>query len=235
MRTDRPISFQNKAGFTLMELLVVIAIIAILIGLLLPAVQKVREMANKSSCYNNLKQLGLAVAQYAGDNNNILVPAVSYPFGTTTIKHSWVAYILPYIERKDVFDLYRFDLNWNASGNDVATRSKINTLQCPSTPEPDRRADGTSNNNSKAVMDYASPQFVSLNFIRFINNLPANPSAVWEGALYGSAFQGKESVSFKGRGINEIIDGTSSTLLIVEDAGRPSHFIKNFKAKVIFF
>jgi len=145
MRTDRPISFQNKAGFTLMELLVVIAIIAILIGLLMPAVQKAREAAARLMCQNTVKQLGLAVNNYASVNNDSIPLAVTYFNGDINIKHSWMTYILPYIEKKNVFDLYKFNLSWNDPGNDLAIRNKINTFLCPSTPDPERNAGGGGN------------------------------------------------------------------------------------------
>jgi prepilin-type N-terminal cleavage/methylation domain-containing protein len=126
--------FRRRSAFTLIELLVVIAIIGILIALLLPAVQKIRDAAARLQCTNNLKQIGLAAHNYESTNGYLPPGQADFAPGAGS-SASILALILPYMEQGNTYNLFNFNLDVNsAAANDLARKQEVKSYLCPSDP-----------------------------------------------------------------------------------------------------
>jgi prepilin-type N-terminal cleavage/methylation domain-containing protein len=208
-----------RRGFTLIELLVVIAIIAILIGLLLPAVQKVREAAARMQCSNNLKQVGLALHGYH-DANLVLPPGAANdmpPFGTATSNQwgsSWKVYILPYIEQGNIYNKWQFYGNSgyvNANNLSMTNQTTIKTYRCPSSPLPDFYTGA--NNGSGALLMFSSYTGVAGSTL----DTPQSAITCCNGA--GNIGSGGGVLFANGKvTIAGITDGTSNTIMVGEQS-----------------
>src|SRR5262249_6226310 len=209
----RLLKTRRRNGFTLIELLVVIAIIAVLIGLLLPAVQKVREAANRMKCANNLKQAGLALHQFHDANGGFPPGEVVGPFPRlgvmTTVAHGSWTFLLPYLEQQALFDRYRKDLDFFYPGNQPAVNQHLKVLQCPSAePERVHAFQIVTQTGTAACIDYAP--------IREVDRTLADLGLIDQVGDY----RGAMPPNFMRR-LTDITDGTSQTILVAEDAGRP--------------
>ncbi len=214
----------HRGGFTLIELLVVIAIIATLMGLLLPAVQKVREAANRTSCQNNMKQLGLALMGFQFTNQ--VFPASGWTTqgpGNPAGKYvGWRPLTLPFIEQENLQKLYDFNLDWWVGANLTAASYPVKTYMCASVPQ---RMDVLSAvakpaPNPRPALTFTTPIApTDYEAIQGIQPAPIN-------LLAGSSFyNAKNRFSVMSRNSRnrpaEIRDGTSTTIMLVECSARP--------------
>jgi prepilin-type N-terminal cleavage/methylation domain-containing protein len=213
----------RRAAFTLIELLVVIAIIGVLIALLLPAVQKVREAANRSACQNNLKQIGLALHMYHDVNNRF--PPGRYDFTPSPgTRHGWAAFLLMFLEQDNLARNYRWNENWSSTGNQPNRTTQLAIFRCPSAGGPRFDTSGgevSATVSPPAISDYAPISGINGGLVTFVGyNTTTWPTAMRDGVLRTTtAGNGLRPVA-----IAEITDGLSNTVIIAEDANRPLTF-----------
>jgi prepilin-type N-terminal cleavage/methylation domain-containing protein/prepilin-type processing-associated H-X9-DG protein len=184
---------RTRLAFTLIELLVVIAIIATLIAILLPAVQKVRAAAARAKCQNNLKQIGLAMHNYESAHG-YFPPGYEYC--------SYMGHILPYIEQGNVAAGFNVSIPWDDPANAKAAATKIPLLYCPAAPNLDRGPI-----NDYPVVGVIGPPASAL---LGVPDDPYDPRAWGFFALIGMRVR-----------VPDISDGLSTTIMLVEDTGRP--------------
>lgn len=187
-----------RAGFTLVELLVVIAIIAVLLGLLLPAVQAAREAGRRTSCGNNLHQIGIAMLGYHDVNGGFPVGCTEpriYSWDTTKRQLAWSAFLLPYLEEQVIHDQINFGKPFDHKDNAPAAAHVVPAYVCSSAPHDSLLRGG------RAVCDY--------------------------GGIYGERICGPNNppkgvmLFNRAVSISEISDGTTCTLMVSEDSFAP--------------
>ncbi len=201
----------RRQGFTLIELLVVIAIIAVLVALLLPAVQQAREAARRTSCRNNLKQIGLALHNYL-DAHRVFPPSSTSDIeqggwiGNPQSRHihSWASLLLPQIDQGNLYDSIDYNVSSMHPDNLPAASTIVTTFRCPSYTGPDRSTDA---NYTRFSPNYAMQNYVAMG-ASDVGHIYGQNSGLFvpDGTMHPLSSHGPRDVT----------DGLSSTVLIVE-------------------
>ena len=225
-------SFVGRAGFTIVELLVVIAIIAVLISLLLPAVQSTREAARRMACQNNLKQIGLAVHNHhdalgclpTSGNNGTISHASSTPAGTQFFQQAGMFYqILPYLDQQSAY----------LSDDGVVTSLAVPAYYCPTRRAATKRDDGSG--NLLGLNDYAVPLWKNSQEGPGLGGRNGGCWNMWtdaEGDEMNHPFYrntvfvrgGKGSTAFPAGKFRDITDGTSNVIMVAEKFVDPTRY-----------
>jgi prepilin-type N-terminal cleavage/methylation domain-containing protein len=231
-------------AFTLVELLVVIAIIGVLVALLLPAVQAARESARRAACLNNLRQIGIAVQNYADSHGGDLPPGgvTNGLCCSTSSGTSWTIEILPYLEQRTLFDRYDFkeineasrDVNGDGKDNSWFRKQYVAVYVCPTDIDTDQL--GNPSSGPGAGLEWARGSYRGVtgrstgnpaddlhwdahaSVKRFPQYMGALPTLADKRQMSAAALSGTlgSSLLFDRIGFRRITDGTSNTLLVGE-------------------
>jgi prepilin-type N-terminal cleavage/methylation domain-containing protein/prepilin-type processing-associated H-X9-DG protein len=213
---------RNRLAFTLVELLVVIAIIGILIALLLPAVQSVREAARKAFCSNSMRQMGIAIHNFESANG--VFPASGWttagPGNPNGKALSWRPLVFPFIEQGNVSHQYDHTINWWEGTNAVLATQRLSVFECPSVPF---RASITSAiaKSPRPALTFASP-LASIDYEAIMGVQPSSINPHLSSAFYNSGNRFSVMHRDSRNRFADILDGTSTTIMIVECGGRPA-------------
>ncbi len=230
MKPDRP-NTRLSAGFTLIELLVVVSVIGLLVAILLPAVQRARDAAHRTQCQNNLRQVGLAVHLFEGIYHHLPCATYGPPYNSPGPVGSSFTKLLPYLEQKNVADVYDWSQQWHAAANRNAIATSIPTFRCMASPGKAMQSGLPSAPDAKAaVTDYTAVYSWGAPFCV----PPKSPSPAtfdpWAvGALsptpeYGASVVGGVS-TFQNPRLDDTRDGASETLMFVERAASTERWI----------
>jgi len=208
--------YSSRRGFTLIELLVVIAIIAVLIGLLVPAVQKVRGAANRMSCSNNLKQIGIGIHNIHDTTGGI--PANIRPALNSTVRVRWLTYLLPYVEQDNLFKNYNQAVNWSDPINLPVTSQRIKPFECPASPAT--VLDGAPDTSPPWTTIVANTDYTGFYGV--------HPSLATQGLVDAQSVGDEKGAISKIAKLrfSDFLDGLSNTIQATESAGRPHIYIK---------